>query len=583
MDEESSNNNRRLILAAGLCLLVFIAWQYIFPPPKMPTKVAAKSIDGSVGTSTSGATIAATSTRSVEVVEQTNNVKPHEFVFKGEVPAGEDKTPIPFEVRLSNNGGAIDSFILPSYKERDRDNRKTDHPITLAQPMSPGGSAYEQMAGLQFLPGTTFATPAVPMYEVVEEKPDMIRYRYVTRDNVVIEREYHFNKEDFQIEMAVTVRNSSSTTQSHRLAIGSALAVTDIMKSGGGFFSVFVPPPDKLDGLCHTKGSTERTHITKLESEPPKTFKEQVTWVAMDRQYFVAAIAPRDGGEVECSVSAKDKFARADLQLPLISLQPGEERRHKFTAYLGVKKPALMTRVNVELEQAIDYNVLGMNLAFLCAGLLWILSLFHTFFNSWGAAIFGLTVLVKLILFPLNQRSGKSMRAMTALKPQIDAIREKHPEDRQRQSEEMMRLYKVHGVNPAGGCLPVLIQMPIWFALYKSLSVATDLYQQKFLWMPDLTARDPYWILPVALVAVMFIQQKMTPTTMDPMQQKIMQYTMPLVFGLMMIALPAGLCFYILVNTLLTILQTHFINRSIGPIGGSASVQGARAESPTGR
>lgn len=123
----------------------------------------------------------------------------------------------------------------------------------------------------------------------------------------------------------------------------------------------------------------------------------------------------------------------------------------------------------------------------------------------------------------------------------------------------------------------MLIQMPIWFALYRSLWVSVDLYQQGFLWIPDLTARDPTWVLPVSLVVVMFIQQKMTPTTMDPAQQKMMQYMMPIMFGGMMAALPAGLCFYILVNTLLTIVQQQFINKSMGPIGGSEPVRGAAA------
>jgi len=122
-----------------------------------------------------------------------------------------------------------------------------------------------------------------------------------------------------------------------------------------------------------------------------------------------------------------------------------------------------------------------------------------------------------------------------------------------------------------------LIQMPIWFALYRSLWVSVDLYQQGFLWVADLTTRDPYWILPVTLVVVMFIQQKMTPTTMDPVQQKMMQYTMPAMFGIMMAALPAGLCFYILTNTLLTIVQQHLINKSIGPMGGSPAAQEAKA------
>jgi YidC/Oxa1 family membrane protein insertase len=168
---------------------------------------------------------------------------------------------------------------------------------------------------------------------------------------------------------------------------------------------------------------------------------------------------------------------------------------------------------------------------------------------------------------------------MSALKPEMDKIREKYPDDRQRQSEEMMRLYKEHNVNPAGGCLPVLLQMPIWFALYRALWVSVDLYQEGFLWIGDLTTRDPYWILPITLMVVMFLQQKMMPAAMDPAQQKIMMYTMPLFFGFLMSALPAGLCFYILVNTLLTILQQQIINKSMGPPSGARkpAAQGARA------
>jgi YidC/Oxa1 family membrane protein insertase len=571
------------MIAAGLCVLVLVAWQFMFPAPPRPK---AKPItEGAVATSTASTNtqVAATSTTSGEAVAATTNVKPKLTSFRGEVPGIEKGDAIPFEVRVTNIGGGIDYFELPSFKERDGDNRKTDKPVSLAKPLAPNDPAYQQMASISFLDGTTFTVPELINYEVVEETADLVRYRFALASGVEIEREYHFNKEDFQVEMAVTVRNRSPAPTAHRLAIGSALEVSDAMLAGGGFFAMFVPPPDHLAALCHANNEVERVPIGELQSDGKQSFKQGVRWVAMDRQYFVAAIIPRDGTDAECSLTAKNKFARADLELPLVSLKPGEERRHKFTAYLGVKKPAFMTRANAELEQAIDYTILGMNLAFLCAGLLWILGLFHTWFNSWGLAIVGLTVVVKLILYPLNQRAGKSSRAMTVLKPQIDAVREKFPEDKQRQSEEMMKLYRDHGVNPVGGCLPMLIQMPIWFALYRSLWVSTELYQQGFLWLDDLTARDPYWILPVVLIVVMFIQQKMTPTTMDPTQQKIMQYTMPLMFGGMMLALPAGLCFYILVNTLLTILQTHFINRSVGPVKGSASVPGVTAGGPTGR
>jgi YidC/Oxa1 family membrane protein insertase len=209
--------------------------------------------------------------------------------------------------------------------------------------------------------------------------------------------------------------------------------------------------------------------------------------------------------------------------------------------------------------------------------LLAILAFIHSFTGSWGMAILGLTVIVKAALFPLSQRAGKSAKAMAALKPEMDATKERFKDDPQRQQEEMMKLMRAHGANPASGCLPVLIQMPIWFALYRSLWVSVDLYQEPFLWMPDLTARDPLWILPVLLVVVMYLQQKMTPTTMDATQQKVMLYFMPLMFGAMMAALPAGLAFYILVNSLLTIAQQHFINRSIGPLTGSSSAQEAAA------
>lgn len=571
MEEET--NNRRLLIAAGLCFAVMLLWNYISPPtrtkrpPSHPMAVA-----------TATASVAPTKTSTVVVAaEPTPDVPPEIFSFAGVVPGIEPSPAMPFEVQLTNVGGGIERFELTSFKERDRNNEKTDQNVSLATPSADAKDRFGQMAAISFGEGTTFALPERTIYKVAEKRPDFVRYLYTTKEGVEVEREYHFSESSFQMELAVTVRNKSARVQSHRLEMAAALAVSEAMEAGSGILSTFIPPPDHLSGVCHSKGSAERTAYAALAKGQKKSFKETVRWAAIDRQYFVAGIVPRDGTEVECKLEAHDHIARAAVVMPLETLKPGEERRHKFTAYLGVKKPALLTKVNAELEEAIDYTILGMDLAVLCAALLWVLSLFHSWVGSWGVAILGLTVLVKLMLFPLNQRSGKSMRAMSALKPQLDSLREKFPDDRQRQSEEMMKLYKEHNVSPAGGCLPVLLQMPIWLSLYRSLWVSVDLYQQGFLWIHDLTARDPYWILPGLLIVVMFVQQRMTPSTMDPAQQKIMQWTMPLVFGLMMLALPAGLCFYILVNTLLTIVQQHLINRSIGPIGGSASVQGAPA------
>lgn len=570
MDE--SGHNQRLLLAAVLSFAVLLGWFLIFPQKKPQP---APDGGGAVATATTATPVAmpeptrtATGARSARV-----ETKPELFEFEGVVPGADEDAAVPFRLALTNVGGGLERFELPSYRERDASNQPTDQPITLTSPAEHQADLSAQMFGLRLGEGSTFKLPDRPVYEVVERGDNQVRYRFVTDEGVEIEREYHLAKDSFQIEMAVTVRNKTESTQKHRLAIQTARESADAMESGS---FLFMPPPDHLDTLCYTDDKVER-YAQKSVADEAESFKEAVKWVAMDRQYFLAAVIQRDAVDAECRLTGKGKLGVATLILPEVSLAPGQEHRHKLTAYVGVKQPELLTRVDAEVESAIDYRILGLNLALLCELLLAILSMVHGLTGSWGVAILGLTVIVKAVLFPLNQRSGKSMRAMAKLKPEMDKIREKFPEDRQRQSEEMMRLYKTYGVNPASGCLPMLLQMPIWFALYRSLWVSVDLYQEPFLWMPDLTARDPYWILPVVLVAVMFVQQKMTPTTMDPAQQKIMLYVMPLMFGFMMAALPAGLAFYILVNSLLTIVQQHFINRSVGPVEGSPSAREAAA------
>ena len=575
---EEDTQNRRLFLAVSLCLLVW--WTSVLTTGGLQGPVA--PVEGSaVDTSTPAAaitTLAAAETSTAAPPIPTVAVERHTFTFSGAVDIDEDS--VPFDVALTNVGGGIERFVMPSYFERNADNIATDEPISLANPTAEEQDAevgqFGQAAAIGFGKGTTFSVPERMVFEVVEESADKIRYRYRTREGVEVEREYAFRKDSFEIEMAVTVRNRSPRPQDYRLQVSSALQSNQAMKKGGGFFSSLVPPPDHLQTQCYTDGDVERANYQEVDGES-EAYTEAVRWVAIDRQYFLAAIVARDNDTGECELMARGDTARAVMTMPRVGLRPGEERRHMFTAYFGVKKPSLLTRVNAELEDAIDYTIWGLSLAPLCTALLWILGVMYSLTGSWGFAIIGLTLLVKVVLFPLNQRSMKSMRALSALKPEMDKIREKYAGDQQRQNEEMMRLYREHNVNPAGGCLPMLLQMPIWIALYRALWASVDLYQQEFLWISDLTTRDPFWILPVTLVIVMFLQQKTMPSTMDPAQQRVMLYTMPLFFGFMMSALPAGLCLYILANTLLTIVQQHLINRSIGPVQGPPSVQEAKA------
>lgn len=570
---EDSSHTQRLILAAILCFAVIIVWEHFFPSvsPNTPVVVSEDAGPGPAGpAATSGGTTSSTVAAIAAAPTGPKETAVESFDFKGEVK-GADGKPIPFELSLTNVGGGIERFALPSYFERTNVNERTENPIHLAE-MDMGPSLERQMAGIELVGESTVRLPKRPVYEVVEKTESRVRYRYRTPEGLVVEREYSMSPDSFAIEMAVTLRNDSGKPQNVQLQIRSVLERSASAESA--FF--FAPAPDHLSGLCYTDGKVEREAQQSLADEA-RRFERGVKWVAMDRQYFVAAIVQRDGSDAECRLSGSGRSAAAALVMPLTKLDAGEEKRHKFTSYLGVKKPELLTRVDAQLESAIDYTILGLNLAIICEGLLAIMALIFGFTGSWGVAILGLTFLVKLILFPLNQRSGKSMRAMSALKPEMDLIRVKFPDDRQRQSEEMMRLYQKYNVNPASGCVPILVQMPIWFALYRALWVSVDLYQADFLWIPDLTARDPIYVLPALLILVMFVQQKITPTAMDPTQQKIMLYMMPLLFGSMMVFLPAGLVFYILVNSVLTILQQHFINKSIGPAAGPSSAQPATA------
>jgi YidC/Oxa1 family membrane protein insertase len=560
------DDNRRLLLAAALCLGVLGGWQLMFsrgpaqaPEPSGPVRTSTQTRTGeapAVDPVAQGPV--ADGDRSAAPVVA---AEPRRSRFEGRVQV--DGRDIRFEVTLTNVGGALDGFELPSFFERDEDNRRTEEPIRLADPVQETErGARGQMGGLLFGEQTSFRVGERPVY-AVEEREDGVLYRLRTPEGVVVEREWTVSPESGLLEGAVTVRNESDERHIHALQWVTALEAPASIKGGGGWLANLGAPPDHLQGLCWTDGSVERESWKDLQEET-QSFEEDVRWVAVDRQYFVGALILRDRVEARCKLDAEGERVSAIAKLEPVTLEPGQERRHKFTMFLGVKKPDLLTLANAELEAAVDYTILGLNLAPLCAFLLWVLGLFHDLTGSWGLGIVGLTLLVKAVLFPLTQKQGKSMRAMSALKPEMDALREKHAGDQQRMSEELMKLYRKHNVNPAGGCLPLLLQMPIFLALNKAMWVSVDLYQEPFLWMNDLTIRDPYWILPVCLTAVMFVQQRMLPSTMDPAQQKVFQYLMPLMFGSMMAALPAGLVIYILVNTLLTIIQQHFINRTIG-------------------
>jgi len=309
-------------------------------------------------------------------------------------------------------------------------------------------------------------------------------------------------------------------------------------------------PLKSWEVISYQNESLSRTPINKI-TEPEKVAQGNTSWVGFGNKYFAMAVA-NNGGQINPDVvlSKQTDFVGASLRYPLVLKEGAQEINIPVRYYLGAKDYS-------ELEGArmlglIDYGTF----AKLAYPLLWLLRAFYKVVHNYGVAIILLTILVRLLFYPLTLKSQKSMKAMQRLQPQINALKEKHKDNPTKMQQEQMALFKTHKVNPMGGCLPMLVQLPVFIALYAVLGNSIELFQAPFFgWIQDLSSKDPYYIYPLLMGVSMFAQQKLTPAVgMDPAQQKVMMF-MPIVFSFMMVNLPSGLTMYIFVSTLLGVLQ----------------------------
>jgi YidC/Oxa1 family membrane protein insertase len=287
-------------------------------------------------------------------------------------------------------------------------------------------------------------------------------------------------------------------------------------------------------------------------------------WIAMVQHYFVAAWLPK-GSEPRDFYTRKlgQDFFAAGIIVPMGAVVPKGTEKLDVPLYVGPQEQDKLTKLAPGLDRVVDYGWLTV----IAEPLFWVLELFHKFLGNWGWAIIGLTVLLKLIFFPLSAASYKSMAKMRLLTPKLTKLKETFGDDRQRLNQEMMELYKREKVNPLGGCLPILVQIPVFIALYWVLLGSVEMRQAPWLgWIMDLSAKDPFYILPIIMGATMLIQTRLNPTPPDPIQAKIM-WIMPIVFTGMFFMFPAGLVLYWTVNNLLSIAQQWQINRMIEASG----------------
>jgi YidC/Oxa1 family membrane protein insertase len=283
-------------------------------------------------------------------------------------------------------------------------------------------------------------------------------------------------------------------------------------------------------------------------------------WIAMVQHYFVAALLPGDKTPREFYAQKLDQnFYSVGVKIPLGRIEPGASASATVPMYAGPDYQDDLKAIAPGLDRVVDYGMLTV----IAEPLFWVLKVFHGWLRNWGLAIILLTVVIKLVFFPLSAASYRSMAKMKLVTPRLAKIREQYADDRMKMNQAMMDLYKTEKINPLGGCLPIVVQIPVFISLYWVLLASVELRHAPFYgWITDLSAEDPYYVLPALMMGSMLLQTKMNPTPPDPVQAKVM-LIMPFIFGVMFFFFPSGLVLYWLVNNILSIAQQWQITRMI--------------------
>ncbi|MCL5965789.1 MAG: membrane protein insertase YidC [Deltaproteobacteria bacterium] len=548
---------KRLILAIVLSIAVLLLYQHYFmpEPPKGP---ATKAATGQ--TPASGNDNARTASPTAASGAPAAMAAPGAGAPLRQTPARtiSVRTPL-FTAMIDTAGGGLSSFRLARYPDVQGPGGK---PLDII-----GSGTTRPLPFDLSLGGSQPALPPVPVYasdapgEVVVKPGEKktVTLSWTSSGGIRIVRDYRFSADAYDFDVGAQVTNG--TRETVRVAPGVELSQEFLGELSGDSY-VF------KGAVLGTRGGLERVDLKAIAKG--KVGKTPVTWAAADSKYFALIVLPGKEWTLERLAPLGEQGLQMALGEAPATLSPGESVRFGFRAFAGPKEADLLKRTGKGLENLIDYGWFS----FLAKPLVWLLDESHRMTRNYGLDIIFLTVLVKILFYPLTRKSLQSMKKMQDLAPILTKLREKYKDDKARLNQETMNLYKTYKINPFSGCLPMLLQIPVFIALYKALLVTIELRQSPFfLWITDLSAPEHLWdltvagyvipirLLPLLMGISMFIQQKMTPSGgMDPAQQKMM-LLMPVIFTFMFWGFPTGLVIYWLVNNLLSIGQQVIHNR----------------------
>jgi YidC/Oxa1 family membrane protein insertase len=582
-------DTRRLLLALALSFAVLFLWYRFFPPPEpAPEPPAATAEAGAGRQPEAGAPAEAEPEAAAEPAQLEARESAEAPPAEEEILTDTERTVVVendrFIAELSNRGAVVTSFRLKEHESRGggavdlvRRRAAGPYPFALVGP---------DLAPLP-LDGALFTVE-----ETTEAGARVITFRYRGPAGDA-EKRFTFNgDETFGVEVEVGRPRDWALFLGPGLGNPTPEEADDRMAAPGGVYLL--------------GGDVERAPARKAE-EPVALPGSGLAWAGLEDRYFLTALIPRRAAPprgarftpmlLERAAEGAWTFtpvpeggpseAQEDLPRDLgMVLEPAGEQL-AVTAYWGEKSIERLARAHPGLDDTVGFGMFGFFSRGLLVGLDWIHD--HVVPN-YGWSIVLLTVVIKLLLLPLTHKSYISMRKMQQLAPKMQAIRERYRpklrdkkgrpdiEMQRKMNEEIMALYKSEGVNPAGGCLPMLLQLPVLFAFYRLLYVAVELRGAPWmLWIDDLSIKDPYYVLPIVMGATQFIQTRMTPMAGDPMQRRLFQL-MPVVMTVFFLGFPSGLVLYWLTNNVLTIAQQAVYNRVLGPVGGGDKQGGAKSK-----
>jgi len=534
---------KRALFAVILALLVLYLFQAYFAPPEKPVIPQLEEDDGELLPS--------------EDISRVSEKKGESPYFSSSdasatIPEQEVRVETDFYTAVfTTRGAALKSWVLKKYLDQLGVGGKPIEMVT-------SEDANQRPLSLMLLWGKSIEAldiqfhPDREVLDLIESRDGgEIIFTGTTPDGVFVKKTLTFYPKSYLIDINIEVTPPSSLL-SPKGAMINWIRKLDPDKDASNRF-IFTGP------AAYVNGELKEVKLKSLD-DGHKSFSRQLSWVGYEDKYFFTAFFPRNGALMSADIVQTDKnsivincFQKAN------SSGLGGKFVYSYGFYCGPKDIEILRSLGMDLEKAIDFGMFDI----IAKPLLYILKYLNKATHNYGLAIIILTIIIKIIFFPLTHKSYKSMKAMKDLQPKMMALKNKYKNDKERLNRETMSLYRTNKVNPLGGCLPLLVQFPIFIAFYWVLLGSIELRHAPFmLWIKDLSAQDPYYITPILMGASMFIQQKMTPTVGDPTQAKVM-LAMPIIFTFLFLKFPSGLVIYWMVNNVLQIFQQLYIDKRV--------------------